>query len=287
MISVITPSFNMLPYLKRASASVADQSLPGVEHLVIDAVSTDGTVEWLETKPFPRMRSISEPDEGMYDAINKGLKESRGDILAYLNCDEQYLPGTLEFVSGYFETHPQVDIIFGDALLTRADGSLIAFRKGYPPRWFYILSSHLYVLSCTMFFRRRILEAGDYFDTRYRAVGDADFVVRLLKKGYRAKHLKRYFSSFTMTGKNLSTDEGAIKEQKELLRNAPVFIRLLGPLLNVSRLMEKCLNGAYFMGGRLEYSVYTGTGDHEGNVNEGNHRNEFSVKQASSLWRFE
>lgn len=266
----------MLSYLKRASASIADQSFCGVEHIVMDGASTDGTVAWLESRPFPRMSFISEKDNGMYDALNKGLKRAKGDILAYLNCDEQYLPGTLEYVEDYFKRHPEVDVIFGDLLLIRPDGSLLAFRKGYQPRWPYILVSHLYVLSCTMFFRRRVIEDGYLFDTGYKAVADAHFVVILLKKGYNARHLKRYFSAFTITGQNLSIDERALAEQKDLLNHAPAYIRMLKPLVNLMRLGEKFLSGAYSQGGPIKYAVYTGADE----------RKTFEATNASSRWRF-
>lgn len=280
-ISIITPSFNMLVYLKQATASIADQVNNGVniEHLVIDNASTDGTAAWLEGKPHVHMRGISEADNGMYDAINKGLKLAKGNILAYLNCDEQYLPGTLSFVKEYFERNPGVDIIFGDALLTRPDGTLVAYRKGYQPRWFYILVSHLYVLSCTMFFRGKILEDGFCFDTRYQAAGDMDFVVRVLRSGYKAKHIKRYFAAFTMTGKNLGNIDRAVRERKQLLANAPFFIKKSKWLLNAARLAEKFSSGAYFQEMPLEYPVYT-TGME-------NQRKTFRVNKASSRWRFE
>ena len=283
-ISIVTPSFNMLPYLKRACASVADQADKGIhiEHLVMDNVSGDGTVEWLRDNPHPHLRGLSEKDNGMYDAINKGLKLAKGNILAYLNCDEQYLPGTLAYVKDYFEMNPAVDMIFGDLLLIRPEGSLIAFRKGYHPRWYYILASHLYVLSTTMFFRKKILEKGFFFDTRYRAAGDMDFVVRVLRGGYRAKHIKRYFAAFTMTGKNLSTDKGAIRERKELLSSAPFQVRKSRWLLNAARLMEKFLNGAYFQKKPLEYSVYV-----EEDKDQSNRRKAFRVKNASFRWQFQ
>ncbi len=280
-ITVITPSFNMLPYLLCAAASIADQSHPGVEHLVMDGASTDGTVAWLDRAPFSHMNSVSEPDLGMYDALNKGLKIAHGDILAYLNCDEQYLPGTLEFVAHYFRDHPDVDILFGDTLLIRPDGSIIAFRKGYQPRWYYILTSHLYVLSCTMFFRRRIIEEGFFFDTHYRAAGDAQFVVRLLRHGYKARHIRRYFSAFTMTGKNLSAHTLASAEQKELWRGAPLFLRVCKPLINVIRLIEKFLSRAYFQGGPIEYALYP----YNQNPSE-KQRTPFRAEKVSSRWRF-
>lgn len=275
--SIITPSMNMLPYLKLAAASIADQDNVTKEHIVVDAVSQDGTVEWLQN--HEDIKSIIEKDNGMYEAINKGLKQAQGNILAYLNCDEQYLPGTLEFVKDYFHKNPHVDVVFGDALLVRPDGSLIAFRKGYAPRWSYIVTSHLYVLTCTMFFRRKLVEDGVLFDTRFKAAGDAHFVVNLLRSGYKARHLKRYFSAFIMTGKNLSTDQQAIKEQQDLLNIAPPLVKLTKPLLNITRLTKKFLSGAYFQKKPLEYSLYT----------KGNHhqRKNLSAQNPSSKWRFE
>jgi len=272
----------MLPYLERCAASINDQENVETEHIVVDGASTDGTVEWLSRQPH--IKSISEKDKGMYDAVNKGLRMANGDILAYLNCDEQYLPGALAVVKNYFESHPSVDILFGDALLIRPDGSLIAYRKGYRPHWFYILASHLYVLSCTMFFRKKIIEDGFFFDTRYRAVGDADFVVRLLRNGYHAKHIKRYFSAFAMTGKNLSNDALGIEEQKQLLRSAPVYLRICKPILNVFRLAGKFFSGAYFQKWPLEYSVYIYDNAME---NQQNQRKTFHVSNASFRWHFE
>src|SRR5437660_9009586 len=99
-ISVITPSLNMLPYLKRCCASLADQEGASWEHIVVDGESTDGTVEWLRSQPH--VASIIGKDQGMYDAINKGLAACTGDIVAYLSCDEQYLPGTLAYIDHYF-----------------------------------------------------------------------------------------------------------------------------------------------------------------------------------------
>jgi glycosyltransferase involved in cell wall biosynthesis len=98
-ISIVTPSYNMLDYLKRCHASIADQEKVSFEHLVIDGASKDGTPEWLRENPD--IVSLSEPDNGMYDAINKGFRLAKGRILAYLNCDEQYLPGTLKYVNAW------------------------------------------------------------------------------------------------------------------------------------------------------------------------------------------
>jgi glycosyltransferase involved in cell wall biosynthesis len=266
----------MLAYLKRCAASIRDQEGVEFEHIVVDGVSTDGTVEWL--KQNTQIRSISEKDSGMYDAINKGLKMAEGKILAYLNCDEQYLPGTLAFVKELFDRHPEVDMIFGNTLLIRSDGSLIAFRKGYQPRWFYIAASHLYLQSCTMFFRRKIIDEGCFFDTNYRIIGDEEFIVRLLRKGYHIRHVKKFLAVFAMTGKNLSVDDRAAEEKKMVLDTLPLYVKRFRWVLNGVRLMEKFMNGAYFLLKPLEYAVYV-EGDEE-------KRKQFIVHKASFRWRW-
>jgi glycosyltransferase involved in cell wall biosynthesis len=252
--SIVTPSFNSIAYLKRCCASVADQKGVSVEHIVVDGASTDGTVDWI--KSLPGMCFLSEPDHGMYDAVNKGLRLAKGDVLAYLNCDEQYLPDTLQFVDQYFVAHPEVDVVFGDALLIRADGSLLAFRKGYKPVWWFIEAGHLYVLSCTMFFRRRLIERGFFFNADLRDVADADFVVRVLRGGAHGRHLRRYLAAFTVTGKNMSAGPNALLERKALLASAPRWIRGLRGPINGLRLMTKLVSGAYFERAPIRYEVY-------------------------------
>jgi glycosyltransferase involved in cell wall biosynthesis len=275
MISVITPSLNMLGCLKKCVLSVQDQQHVDLEHIVVDGASTDGTAEWL--KRHPHIKSISETDKGMYDAINKGLHMARGRILGCLNCDEQYLPETLHWVKEYFDNHPEVDMIFGHALLISPDGSVIAHRKSYQPRWIYILASHLYVLTCAMFFRKRIVDDGFFMDSEYRIIGDREFVMRVLKKGHNVKHVDRYFSAYTMTGQNLSTDEKVLLEQKKLTGQASAWVPKMKFILNLARRMEKFLSGAYFQKMPLEYSIYTDADTHR--------RKKFTVHKASFRWR--
>src|SRR5271169_5435610 len=112
--SVVTPSFRQSQWLKLCVASVADQGVE-VEHIVQDSCSDDGTLDWLLTDP--RVKAYAEKDAGMYDAVNRGLRRASGQILSYLNCDEQYLPGTLQEVENYFDHHPDVEMLFGDALV--------------------------------------------------------------------------------------------------------------------------------------------------------------------------
>src|SRR5512135_306553 len=252
--TIVTPSFNSLKCLPRACASVADQEGVTLEHIVVDGLSGDGTVEWLCGQP--RLISHVGKDEGMYDAINRGLRRSRGQILAYLNCDEQYLPGALAAVKDHFAEHPDLDIVCGDVLVVDAEGHLLSFRKVYTPRWQYILASHLYVFSCALFFRRTIVESNFYFDKKYRYVGDFDFMVRLLRAGFRAERVGRYLSAFTITGDNLSVSS---RTECRLHRaTLPRWARWFRHPLNLARLAEKALSGAYLQKFPIEYSLYDG-----------------------------
>src|SRR5262249_29788591 len=124
--SIITPSFRGGRWLKFCIASVADQAVQH-EHLIQDAGSDDGTLHWLPRDP--RVRAFVEKDRGMYDAVNRGYRRAGGELLAYLNCDEQYLPGALAKVAAFFDQHPEVDVVFGDCLVVDAAGNYICERR--------------------------------------------------------------------------------------------------------------------------------------------------------------
>src|SRR6266480_7414531 len=88
--SIITPSYRSAQWLRLCVASIADQQGVELEHIVQDSCSDDGTQDWLPKDP--RVKAFIEKDRGMYDAVNRGFQRSSGELLAYLNCDEQYLP---------------------------------------------------------------------------------------------------------------------------------------------------------------------------------------------------
>jgi glycosyltransferase involved in cell wall biosynthesis len=286
-ISIITPSYNMLDYVKRCRASVADQRGVDVEHIVADGGSTDGTVDWLMAsaerlepgRPQPlsgsSFRFFSGKDAGMYDALNKGFDMASGEVVAWLNCDEQYLEGTLDLVRDAFAADPRLDILFGGALLIRPDGTLLAARKPYPARYAYVATSHLYNLSCAMFFRRRIWQDGLRFDTRFRNLGDHDLVLRALRKGVHTSTISKPLSVFTFTGGNLSWTEGAQREAARLRNEAPGWARALHLPLTALRLGEKLINGGYHHG-PVDYAIHEGDGSGP--------RRRFHVSRVSVKW---
>src|SRR5947209_573425 len=113
--SIITPSFQGRQWLPLCIASVADQQGVEVEHIVQDSCSDDGTQDWLPQDK--RVKAFIEKDAGMYDAVNRGYRRASGDILAYLNCDEQYLPGALKTVAEFFEANPKVEVALAGTIV--------------------------------------------------------------------------------------------------------------------------------------------------------------------------
>src|SRR5437899_1534658 len=119
--SIITPSYRSSQWLPLCIASVADQEGVELEHIVQDSCSDDGTDVLLRSDS--RVKAFIEKDEGMYDAVNRGFRRATGEILAYLNCDEQYLPGTLKAVHDCFAEHPRVDAVLSDTVVTDPEGN--------------------------------------------------------------------------------------------------------------------------------------------------------------------
>lgn len=117
-ISVITPSFNSGKYLEDAIISVLNQNYPNFEHIVVDGGSTDGTKGIL--KKYPHLQWVSEPDNGQSDAMNKGFKMSKGDIIVYLNADDYFLPGSFKRIITYFENGAK--FVVGTVRVEKEDG---------------------------------------------------------------------------------------------------------------------------------------------------------------------
>ncbi|MCX8092182.1 MAG: glycosyltransferase [Verrucomicrobiae bacterium] len=253
-VSVITPSFRPGSWLRLCIASVADQGVD-VEHIVQDAGSDDGTLDWLRTDA--RVRVFVEKDAGMYDAINRGLRRATGEILAWLNCDEQYLPGALAAVLERFEREPALDVLFGDIVFVDAQGRYAGHRKVQTPLLCHTWTCHLSTLSCAMFFRRRVIvEYGEWLDPRWRTSGDGEWMVRLLRRRVRMAALGCFTSAFTLTGVNMSRGENARREERALHRSAPLWMQWGKPLWIAHHRLRRWLGGMYRQP-PFSFAIYT------------------------------
>lgn len=210
--SVVTPSFNQIDYLKCCAASVRDQAGEfTVEHLIHDGGSGSDFDQWAKTQVSAVC--VSEKDDGMYDAINRGFRDATGNIISWLNCDEQYLPGTLQRVADYFTAHPDTDILFGDVILVDEVMTPLAYRRAVMPSLGHIRYSHLSTFSAATFVRRQVLDDARFLQTRWKTIADAVWIEELLKAGYRAATLHQPLAVFCMLGSNLGQSSLLFQER--------------------------------------------------------------------------
>ena len=258
--SIVTPSFQNLEWLKLCAASVADQDVES-EHIVQDAGSTDGTLDWIQNHKEIQFRV--EKDDGMYDAVNRGLKTSSGTICAYLNCDEQYLPGALARVETFFQNNPDVELVFGDAIVVGRSGEFLCQRKSLIPQLAHsLVSENLSILTCATFFRRSLFEKrGLWFNPKMRQLGDAEWLVRCIQQKVPMRLLNQFTSVFTLTGANLSMRCGG-SERSQLTAAAPWWLRKSKPLIIAHHRMRKLVAGHYFQS-PFQYEIFTRDSVHE------------------------
>lgn len=189
--SIITVNYNGEKFLEETIQSVLSQASSGIdlEYLIIDGGSTDKSLEIIGKYKSPLVRVVSEPDDGPANAINKGLKLATGDVLAWLNSDDRYYPGTLERVKAVFERFPSAPFCFGKCSIINERSEEI--RKGITrfKEFFFPLSSRFtyrcinYISQPAMFFRREPFQKAGYLDETMIAAWDYKFILNLWRYG--------------------------------------------------------------------------------------------------------
>ena len=252
--SIVTPSFRNSRWLKLCIASVADQQGVEFEHIVQDSCSDDGTQDWLPRDK--RVKAFIEKDTGMYDAINRGYRRAQGDILAYLNCDEQYLPGALKAVHDFFEQNPQVEVALAGTIVVDGRGQYMCHRHSLVPHpqhvWF-----RFPVLTCSIFLRRRVIHERDiFFDARWRDLGDFHWMQTLIKNQVPMAVCDRFTSAFTDDGQNMGLKPNALREKAETRCLMPAWVGVLKPVWIAHHRLRRLAAG-YFSLKPTNYSIYT------------------------------
>jgi glycosyltransferase involved in cell wall biosynthesis len=272
-ISIVTPSFRSSAWLKLCVASVADQDGVEVEHIVQDAQSDDGTQEWLAQDR--RVQAYFEKDQGMYDAVNRGWRRAKGEILAYLNCDEQYLPGGLRAVEEFFRQRPQTDVMFADTVVVDKEGQFICCRKSLVP-WEHAIWFYNPVITSSIFIHRRVLDQhGLFFDPQWRSLGDMVWTMELVRRRLRMAVLRHFTSSFTDTGENMCLAPEAMREVERVMQGEPGWVRhWKWPLQQFHRL-RMASHGLYWQKS-FTYSIYT--------LRQPDRRADFHVARPTSIW---
>jgi len=202
LVSIVTPSFNKGRFIEETILSVKNQTYPRIEHIIMDGDSTDDTIEVLKKyEGTYDMQWVSEPDEGQSDAINKGWKMAKGEILAFLNADDTYLPRAVETAVKFLTDHPDVSMIYGDCNIINESGETTGTYQTKEFNLRELVCGINMVPQPTVFFRREVLDEVGYLDTNLYIGMDSDFWLRVgLKfKVQRIPHLLANFREYPET----------------------------------------------------------------------------------------
>lgn len=252
---------------------MADQEGVGFEHIVQDACSDDGTQDWLPHDK--RVRAFIEKDGGMYDAVNRGYQRARGDILAYLNCDEQYLPGALKVVQDFFLEHPSVEVVLAGTIVVDGAGNYMCHRHSMVPNPYHIWF-RFPVLTSSVFIRRTVVhDRGIIFDTRWRDLGDFHWLRALMNEKVPMAVLDGFTSVFADSGENMNLKANATREKADTLAMTPLWVRLLRPVWIAHHRMRRVAAG-HFNLQPTTYSIYT--------KESGDQRVQFAVSKPTAVW---
>lgn len=292
--SIVTPTFRQLDWLRLCIASVRDQvvatrSTVRVEHIIQDAGTPgieelarelgaefyrDGQIifhakdcnlglppEILQSAnnqaPNYSLKIFSEKDAGMYDAVNRGLARANGYVFAYLNSDDQYLPGTLEEVWKFLQINTLIDVLFGDVIVVDADGGYLCTRMATIPSEYHTCVHTLSIFTAATFFRRSLVaDKKILFQSEWKAVGDVVWILDLLRAKIPMGLLHKTIAAATETGENLILSDKSQCEANRLFSSSPWFLRIIKPLLVLQHRFKRLARGAYWP--PLEtYLIYT------------------------------
>jgi hypothetical protein len=208
--------------------------------------------------------------------VNRGFRRAQGEILAYLNCDEQYLPGALKSVGDFFDAHPQVEAVFADTIVIDSNGNYICHRPSLVPGK-HSMWVRFPVLTCAIFLRRSVVhERGILFDTNWRDLGDFWWIREFVLRGVCMKVMPELTSIFTDTGDNMNLKANASRERALKWQATPRWIKLLKHYWVVQTRARLALRSSTRRQ-PFDYSIYT--------MASPDRRVTFQAKNPTTFWK--
>lgn len=218
--SIVTPSFNQGQFIEETILSVLNQGYEPLEYFIIDGGSTDETVEVIKRYEDRITGWVSEKDRGQVDALNKGLAKTTGDIFAFINSDDLYLPGVFKQVAEYFENHPDAEWVCGDTIMFGEGTPTEQIQAVVPKSAAHCLSWSYKAPQPGHFWKRELVAGG--FDEAWPYDFDHDLYVRLLLAGHKCEHIPAPFAKYRLHAASKTVAEN-YRQNEEFDRSAEFY----------------------------------------------------------------
>jgi len=208
LVSIITPSFNQARYLEATILSVLEQGYTNLEYIIVDGGSTDGSVDIIKKYANRLAWWASEPDKGQTDAINKGFARAKGDILAWINSDDTYDPGAVSAAVNYFQTHPNVGLVYGDTHFINEQGQVIGKFNARQTDHQRLRQGYVHIPQQAAFFRSDLWREVGPLDPSFYFAMDYDLWVRLSARA-PVHYTPQMWANFRLhsSGKTIVSDD--------------------------------------------------------------------------------
>jgi len=217
LFSIITVTYNASQWLERTIQSVISQSYPNIEYIIIDGNSTDGTLEIIKKRQSFITHWISEPDNGLYDAMNKGLKLASGDYVWFINAgDSLYSKTTVQKIVDVLGVGNVPDIIYGETQIVDKQGGELAMRRLKAPDKLSWKSFRMGMLVCHQSFLVKRIIAEPY-DLKYKFASDYDWCIHCMKTADTIFNTHLILSRFLEAGLSAANRKKALKERYRIM----------------------------------------------------------------------
>ncbi len=238
LISVVTVSYNAVATIEQTILSVINQTYPNIEYIIIDGGSTDGTVDIIKKYEDKIAYWVSEPDKGIYDAMNKGIARANGSFIGIINSDDWYVNDTISVIANLIIKNPDVDVFCGDMFVYYSPS-----KQKVQHSYYNKIKSKMSINHPTCFIRSDIYLRKS-FSLDYKLASDYDFLLWCYQSGYRFYNVDKPLANFTVGGISYkSNNKGTFeafriwKEQLGIFYAVPYFLRDI-----LKRYISCCVN---------------------------------------------
>ena len=246
-ISIITATYNSSSTISRCISSIYEQTCQGIEHIIIDGSSTDNTLEIIQKTPNRVTLIISEPDKGIYDALNKGIQQATGEIIGFLHSDDCfYSSETLKHITNAFTE--DVDVIYGDLIFVdkKDSNKIVRYWKSKPfePK---LLKQGWMPPHPTLFMRHEVYEKHGLFDATLQCAADYDYILRVFQDhSLKFLYLPEIITKMQVGGMSTGNTRSLINKKIEdylVLKNnnipKPIWVLFFKNILKITQLILK------------------------------------------------